>query len=168
MAEAEHDRHQAEERLSDLFEPDILLPIQYFAALKRKRFSCGEHRLLVAIMQDAIECFQKHLHARDSKRRQLYIEAEAWVGAEEDDGTFSFDNVCDLLGLNPDYLRQGLLAWRDRERARHRARLVHPGRAHDDGVTDGDPLAQALSDALPEVEMPDPIFAEQAGQPHIG
>ena len=168
MAEAEHDRHQAEERLSDLFEPDILLPIQYFAALKRKRFSCGEHRLLVAIMQDAIECFQKHLHARDSKRRQLYIEAEAWVNAEEDDGTFSFDNVCDLLGLNPDYLRQGLLAWRDRERARHRARLVHPGRAHEEGVEDGDPLAQALSDALPEVEMPDPIFAEQAGQPLVG
>jgi hypothetical protein len=125
MAEAEHDRHQAEERLSDLFEPDILLPIQYFAALKRKRFSCGEHRLLVAIMQDAIECFQKHLHARDSKRRQLYVEAEAWINAENDDGTFSFDNVCDLLGMNPDYLRQGLLSWRDRERARYRARLMH-------------------------------------------
>ena len=97
MAEADHDRQQAEERLSDLFEPDILLPVQYFAALKRKRFSCGEHRLLVAIMQDAIECFQKHLHARDSKRRQLYIEAEAWVSAEEDDGTFSFDNVCEIV-----------------------------------------------------------------------
>ena len=81
MADAEHDRNQAEERLSDLFEPDILLPVQYFAALKRKRVSCGEHRLLVAIMQDAIECFQKHLHARDSKRRQLYIEAEAWINA---------------------------------------------------------------------------------------
>jgi len=125
MAEAEQDRHQAEERLNDLFEPDILLPIQYFAALKRKRFSCGEHRLLVAIMQDAIECFQKHLHARDSKRRQLYLEAEAWINAENDEGTFSFDNVCDLLGMSPEYLRQGLLTWRDRERARHRARVVH-------------------------------------------
>ncbi len=125
MAEAEHDRHQAEERLNELFEPDILLPIQYFAALKRKRFSCGEHRLLIAIMQDAIECFQKHLHARDTKRRQLYMDAEAWITAEDDDGTFSFENVCDLLGMNADYLRQGLLAWRDRERARHRARVSH-------------------------------------------
>jgi hypothetical protein len=130
MAEAEHDRHQAEERLNDLFEPDILLPIQYFAALKRKRFSCGEHRLLVAIMQDAIECFQKHLHARDSKRRQLYIEAEAWINAEDDEGTFSFDNVCDLLGMSPEYLRQGLLTWRDRERSRHRARVVHAAQGH--------------------------------------
>ena len=134
MAEAEHDRHQAEERLSDLFEPDILLPVQYFAALKRKRFSCGEHRLLVAIMQDAIECFQKHLHARDSKRRQLYIEAEAWINAENDDGTFSFDNVCDLLGMSPEYLRQGLLSWRDRERARHRARVVVQGTVRPHGL----------------------------------
>ena len=136
MAEAEQDRHQAEERLNDLFEPDILLPIQYFAALKRKRFSCGEHRLLVAIMQDAIECFQKHLHARDSKRRQLYLEAEAWVNAEDDDGTFSFDNVCDLLGMNPEYLRQGLLTWRDRERARHRARVVHAAPVRPHGLAD--------------------------------
>lgn len=136
MAEAEHDRHQAEERLNDLFEPDILLPVQYFAALKRKRFSCGEHRLLVAIMQDAIECFQKHLHARDSKRRQLYLEAEAWINAENDDGTFSFDNVCDLLGMSPEYLRQGLLTWRDRERARHRARVVHASQARPLGLSD--------------------------------
>jgi hypothetical protein len=154
MAEAEHDRHQAEERLSDLFEPDILLPVQYFAALKRKRFSCGEHRLLVAIMQDAIECFQKHLHARDSKRRQLYIEAEAWIGAEEDDGTFSFDNVCDLLGMNPDYLRQGLLAWRDRERARHRARLMTAVRTRPDGMGEEDDPQPVFEDMLETIERP--------------
>jgi len=130
MADADHDRHSGEDRNNDIFEPDILLPVQYFAALKRKRFSCGEHRLLVAIMQDAVECFQKHLHARDAKRRQLYVDAEAWISSEEDDGTFSFDNVCDLLGMNPEYLRQGLLSWRDRERARHRTRALANGNGH--------------------------------------
>lgn len=125
MADSERDRQQAEDRLNDLFEPDILLPIQYFATLKRKRFSCGEHRLLVAIIQDAVECFQKHVHARDSKRRQLYVDAEAWISTDDDRGTFSFNNICELLGLNSDYLRQGLLDWRDKERARRRGRLVH-------------------------------------------
>ena len=93
MADADRDRQQAEDRLNDIFEPDILLPIQYFAALKRKKFSCGEHRLLVAIIQDAVECFQKHIHARDSKRRQLFLDAEAWITAEDDSGMFSFDNI---------------------------------------------------------------------------
>jgi hypothetical protein len=125
MADFDNDRNQAEDRLNEIFEPDILLPIQYFASLKRKKYRCGEHRLLVAIMQDAVECFQKHIHARDSKRRQLYVDAEVWICAEEDEGPFSFNNICELLGMNPEYLRTGLLDWRDRERARRRGRLVH-------------------------------------------
>jgi len=130
MSDSERDRHQAEERLNDLFEPDVLLPIQYFAALKRKRFSSGEHRLLIAIMQDAVECFQKHIHARDSKRRQLFLDAEGWISADDYTGTFSFNNVCDLLGMSPDYLRQGLLDWRDRERSRRNGRLLDTVRGH--------------------------------------
>lgn len=125
MADADRDRQQAEDRLNDIFEPDILLPIQYFAALKRKKFSCGEHRLLVAIIQDAVECFQKHIHARDSKRRQLFLDAESWITVDDDLGMFSFDNICELLGLNSDYLRRGLLDWRDKERSRREGRLVH-------------------------------------------
>jgi hypothetical protein len=130
MTDSARDRHQAEERLNDLFEPDVLLPIQYFAALKRKRFSSGEHRLLIAIMQDAVECFQKHIHARDSKRRQLYLDAESWISSEDYSGTFSFNNVCDLLGMSPEYLRQGLIDWRDRERSRRRGRLFDAVRNH--------------------------------------
>ena len=134
MTDSARDRHQAEERLNDLFEPDVLLPIQYFAALKRKRYSSGEHRLLIAIMQDAVECFQKHIHARDSKRRQLYLDAESWISSEDYSGTFSFNNVCDLLGMSPEYLRQGLIDWRDRERSRRRGRLFDAVRNH--GIRD--------------------------------
>ena len=130
MTDSARDRHQAEERLNDIFEPDVLLPIQYFAALKRKRFSSGEHRLLIAIMQDAVECFQKHIHARDSKRRQLYLDAESWISSDDYAGTFSFNNVCDLLGMSPEYLRQGLIDWRDRERTRRRGRLLDVVRSH--------------------------------------
>jgi len=128
MADADQERQQAEDRLNDIFEPNVLLPIQFFEALKRKQYSCGEHRLVRAIMQDAVECFQKHVHARDNKRRQLYLDAEAWISTDEDVGPFSFNNVCDLLGVNSDYLREGLLAWRDRERTRRRARLLHTPR----------------------------------------
>jgi hypothetical protein len=124
MTDSARDRHQAEERLNDLFEPDVLLPIQYFAALKRKRFSSGEHRLLIAIIQDAVECFQKHIHAHDSKRRQLYLDAESWISSDDYAGTFSFNNVCDLLGMSPEYLRRGLIDWRDRERTRRKGRLL--------------------------------------------
>jgi hypothetical protein len=141
---SERDRHQAEERLNDLFEPDVLLPIQYFAALKRKKYSCGEHRLVIAIIRDAVECFQKHIHARDSKRRQLFVDAEVWILDEDYVGTFSFNNICDLLGMNPGYLRQGLLDWRDRERARTAARSAETAQA------------VAVSESAP-MELPRPL-----------
>jgi len=104
-------RFQSDERLLDVFDPDIILPTQHFAAIQRKRFPSGEHRLLVALIQDAIECVQKHMHARDAKRRQLFLDAQGWIGSDDDRGVFSFNNVCMLLGMNPDYVRQGLSNW---------------------------------------------------------
>ncbi|HYC54301.1 MAG TPA: hypothetical protein VEL28_05110 [Candidatus Binatia bacterium] len=115
-------RYQSDDRQPDVFEPDIVLPSQHFAQIKRKKFPSGEHRLLVALIQDAVECFQKHLHARDSKRRQLFLDAESWIDSEDDRGVFSFNNVCMLLGMNPEYVRQGLIAWRDKEKRVQRVR----------------------------------------------
>ncbi len=123
MADAqERDRFDAEERLNDLFEPDTLLPTQYFAALQRKKFPAGEHRLLIALLRDAIDCFQKHIHARDAKRRQLFVDAEDWIGDEDDNALFSFNNVCATLGMNAAYVRAGLMNWRDGERLSRRRR----------------------------------------------
>ncbi|MFT4570208.1 MAG: hypothetical protein ACI8TX_002303 [Hyphomicrobiaceae bacterium] len=116
MAESET-RLQPDER-AEVVQPDVLLPRQYFDALKRKKYPTGEHRLLVAILRDAIECFQKYLHSTDNKRRQLYLDAETWIDAAEDQGQFSFNHICDLLGMTPDYIREGLLAWRDLDRRR--------------------------------------------------
>jgi len=114
-------RFPSDERLLDVFDPDIILPAQHFAAIQRKKFPSGEHRLLVALIQDAIECFQKHMHARDAKRRQLFLDAQGWIGSEDDRAVFSFNNVCMLLGMNPDYVRQGLSHWSEQTRDVHRS-----------------------------------------------
>jgi hypothetical protein len=124
-------RFQSDERLLDVFDPDIILPMQHFAAIQRKRFPSGEHRLLVALIQDAVECFQKHMHARDAKRRQLFLDAQGWIGSQDDRAVFSFNNVCMLLGMNPDYVRQGLEEWCERSRdvernARRRPMMDRP------------------------------------------
>jgi len=38
---------------------------------------------------------------------------------------FSFDNVCEILGLDPEYMRAGLLRWKD---AALRGRQVNKAR----------------------------------------
>ena len=100
-----------------LLQPDTLLPSQYFAALRRKGAHEPERRLVIAVLQDAVDCFQKHWAARDRKARQLYLDAEEWIGSDDRSWPFSFENVCDLLQINSEYLRRGLMTWRDRQLA---------------------------------------------------
>lgn len=96
-----------------MFQPDTLLPAQFFAHLGKKIPQEPEYRLVVAVLQDAVECFQKHFGARDHKARQLFEDAEVWIASEDRDWPFSFVNICELLGLNPDYLRSGLATWKE-------------------------------------------------------
>ena len=39
---------------------------------------------------------------------------------------FSFEYICETLQLHPDYIRQGLLSWKD---ARRKARSISDGNA---------------------------------------
>jgi len=81
---------------------------------------------MLAVLEDAITCFQVHFAARDKQKTRLFREAEEWILLQEkSDWLFSFDNICETLGLNPGYIREGLLRWRhfrlrERDRVRHR------------------------------------------------
>ena len=102
-----------------LFQPDSLLPAQFFTALKQRSQVCGERRLMAAILEDAIDCFQKYLWAKDNRSRNLRQEAESWFFSDDDSWPFSFINVCEALDLEPDFLRRGLTTWKERQLARH-------------------------------------------------
>ena len=114
------------ERDSRLFQPDVLLPAQFFATLRRKGPQEPEKRLVIAILEDAVDCFRKHLWARDHKARQLFEDSEAWILSEDREWPFSFENICELLDLNPEYLRRGLLTWKETQMSeRSRGKVVH-------------------------------------------
>lgn len=101
-----------EERVASLFQPDTLLPAQYLETYRRKAPLEPEKRLMLAVLEDAVACFQKYLFARDGKGRTMFRDAEDWILEEGSDWLFSFESVCELLGLDPRYVRQGLLRWK--------------------------------------------------------
>jgi hypothetical protein len=101
-----------EERVSSLFQPDTLLPDQYLDTFRRKLYLEPEKKLMLAILEDAIACYQKYLFARDVKGKALFREAEEWVEEGSGRSVFGFDSVCETLGLNPDYLRRGMTDWK--------------------------------------------------------
>jgi len=108
------DQRTAEGGVS-LFQPDFLLPLQFFAGMREKAKANGERRLMFAILEDAIDCFQKYFEAKDGRGRQLGADAEEWLLSDDRSWLFSFVNVCETLGIHPDFLRQGLFDWKARQ-----------------------------------------------------
>lgn len=106
-----------------LFQEDILLPAQFLETLCRKTPLDPEKRLMLAVLNDAVCCYQSHLQARDRKGRRLFQEAEEWILDQDGDWPFSFENICETLGFDPGYLRAGLLRWKERSLARPSAKI---------------------------------------------
>jgi hypothetical protein len=104
------------ERIASLFDQDTLLSTQYFGNLSKKTLLEPERRLMLAILEDAIDCYQDNLLARRGRARRLFTEAEEWIFRKGSDWIFSFRNICGTLGFNPGYVRQGLLRWKEKEK----------------------------------------------------
>ena len=103
------------DRFVNLFEPDTLLPAQYFAAFAREGGLVRERRLMLAVLEDAVECYQKYALARDPRGRLLFDDACVWIESGEREWPFSYENICEVLGLNPEYIRRGLSKWRQQK-----------------------------------------------------
>lgn len=102
-----------EEKVSSLFQADSLLPEQFLDTYRRKTHLAPETSLMLAVLEDAVACFQKYVNARDGKGLEIFRDAEQWIVQEEPGWLFSFANICEALGLNPEYVRAGLMRWKE-------------------------------------------------------
>lgn len=100
------------DRSFGLFEPDALLPAQFYAAFRGGSGVRGEKRLMLAVLEDALDCYQKYAISRDGHGQQLFDEANQWIASNDRGWFFSYENICETLEINPEYLRRGLVSWR--------------------------------------------------------
>src|SRR5262245_40748578 len=114
-----HQAFNMDEGIASLFEQDTLLFTQYFGNQRSKTPSEPEKRLMLAILEDAIDCYQDNLLATRGSARRLFTEAEEWILEKGGDWIFSFKNICGTLGFNPEYVRQGLLRWKEKKTAKY-------------------------------------------------
>lgn len=112
------DYSNVEEKVVSLFEPDMLLSAQYMENLRRKTPIEPEKKLMLAVLEDAINCFRANVMAERGRRKRLFDETLDWFLHRGDDWLFSFESVCEILRLHPDYVRRGLLRWKDKKLAR--------------------------------------------------
>jgi len=138
-----------EEQLSTLLEPDVMVPEQFFAGPRRGE-ERGEHRLMAAILDDAVltYCMSQVARARGGWRAER--EAGEWIESTDRSWIFSFERICDALDLDAECIRRGVRAWKQRS-GRTRGVLIdfrprsQPASDNEEGA-----LEIALQNALDE------------------
>jgi hypothetical protein len=80
----------------------------------KKNIREGVERLMLAVLESAVEDFQKYVLARHPSTKKLFQEAEEWF-LEDDIGAalFSFASICETLQIHPEYIRKRLLVWKE-------------------------------------------------------
>jgi len=102
------------------FEPDILISELAVAARRRRAALSGEKRLMLAVMENALDYYQKCLFSTDRVGRTLFTEAAQWIASTSNEDVFSFENISETLGIDPAYFRRGVAAWHKRLLDAHR------------------------------------------------
>jgi hypothetical protein len=116
-------------------EPDILLPEQIENV--GRRCMRPEHRLMLAVLEDAVHAYQTGCASYGGERRLNFRETADWFASDDTEWPFSFVTICQHFGIEPEYIRAGLRRWREQHRARvpgavravpFRVRRVHGSR----------------------------------------
>jgi hypothetical protein len=68
-----------------------------------------ERALLSALLFDGIQSFISYATATTEATKATHREAYNWVMKGSEDYVFSFHNVCEALGIKPEWLRIGLI-----------------------------------------------------------
>jgi hypothetical protein len=71
-----------------------------------------EKRLMLALLDGAVSDFQKYATASTGRGRRLFADVNAWFGSTAHDRFLDFESICDGLGLDPSFVRNGLNRWR--------------------------------------------------------
>jgi hypothetical protein len=107
------------ENIVSLFQPDTVVASQYFDNLRRKTLFEPEKKLMFAVLEDGINCFQDNVLAENGRAKKLFDDAEEWILARDRVWVFSFECLCEVLGFDPRYVRQGLLRWKHQQLLKH-------------------------------------------------
>ncbi len=100
-----------------IFAPDPVSRFQYEKVHEARKGLADQHAvrdLMRAVLEDGIACYQVYFFKPSRTNEKLSLEAEEWINSN-DDGVFSFNNICETLGLNAGRLRRGLERWKAKQ-----------------------------------------------------
>lgn len=87
----------------------VTRPCQFYDPVRGRKFLEGERKLMLAVLEDAIDCLQITKKRKGGIKREIYRDTVDWVKREDDNDLFSFENICQTLGIAASKLRAVLL-----------------------------------------------------------
>jgi hypothetical protein len=87
-----------------MIEPDTIRPSQYL----RRGIDTPETRLLLAVLQEALDTRQRYLASTDPRSRVLLAEVEAWFRSDDAASLCTFVAICNALEIEPTWMRSRL------------------------------------------------------------
>ena len=97
--------------------PEMLLPVQFVELFQRSSGRMPELALMAAVLEDAILSFCRCADSRGVSSQKLFHETAEWFESHDVTWPFAFENICDALTLEPEWIRGLLRRWKDKQRA---------------------------------------------------
>ena len=79
-------------------------------AVEAYTLGTNQKDLAVGVLKQAAQDLRRFHGATSAIERELYLDAYSWLTSDDCSWPFSFLNVCQLLNLTPDIVRQELVA----------------------------------------------------------
>jgi len=102
-----------EDPVANIFGPEIVLPEQFSERASLKASERGERRLMLAVLEEAVATFQRYAGSKSRHGERVFREAEDWIRSDDASWPFAFENICQSLEIEPEFLRHGLERWKE-------------------------------------------------------
>ena len=76
-----------------------------------------EIRLRRGVLEDAVHNYLRYYGNKRIKEQNLLNDLKKWFNSDDVNWPYSFVNICNVLNLEPDYLRRGLARYEKKQNA---------------------------------------------------
>ena len=76
----------------------------------------SERRLMLAVLNDAVACYQQYAGAREPGARRMFEDVSNWLDSTDRRSSLCFEKICDSLGMNAARIRRLLHELHERRR----------------------------------------------------
>lgn len=95
--------------MQDILPEEYVAPEQFFTLSRESQLIWnGERRLLLAVLENAIQEFFRYRQAHTRRGKRLLKEVVEWIWSENNNWLYSFENICGYLDFDPEAIRQRL------------------------------------------------------------